>query len=78
MKLPEIFQKRPRWWLAWQDYPHGSMSERHARELNRYAVELENEIIKLHKDAADVPQTAQEFQRTAEAIADQYPIEEKL
>jgi hypothetical protein len=48
----DIEQKRlrPDWWDAWLDYPHGPMSEEQARELNRYAIYLEDRVLSLQAE----------------------------
>lgn len=35
--------KRPEWWPAWTDYPHGALSNTQARELSGYVVALEEQ-----------------------------------
>jgi hypothetical protein len=41
--------KRPKWLDGWLDYPHGSLSEKQAREVCWYVVRLEELIIQLHR-----------------------------
>ncbi len=43
--------RRPAWWPAWTDYPHGGLTEKQARELSGYCVRLEEAL--LHEQVDD-------------------------
>lgn len=61
--------KRPAWWPAWTDYPHGGISEKQARELSGYCVGLEAERDKL---AAQVAEMRHELERAEETLKTLY------
>ena len=57
MKTPEeivqqgsIEEKRPDWFHAWLDYPHGGLNEKQARQICWYACRLENERAAIQAD----------------------------